>query len=123
MYYMHYGKGNAMQIVTTQLGIDQTDQDIDSLLRTLLKDKTTQRNIVWASPSYEGMGKSFCSDQPIQRSLLVGKHQSIIQARVEKHARKQEQRTRSSGEVFTPPWLVDKQVSAVLEEWKDMPLK
>ena len=112
-----------MQIVTTQLGIDQTAQDIDSLLRTLLKDKTTQRNIVWASPSYEGMGKSFCNDQPIQRSLLVGKHQSIIQARVEKHARKQEQRTRSSGEVFTPPWLVDKQVSAVLEEWKDMPLK
>ncbi len=112
-----------MQIVTTQLGIDQTAQDIDSLLKALLKDKTTQRNIVWASPSYEGMGKSFCSDQPIQRSLLVGKHQSIIQARVEKHARKQEQRTRSSGEVFTPPWLVDKQVSAVLEEWIDMPLK
>lgn len=112
-----------MQIVTTQLGIDQTAQDIDSLLRTLLKDKTTQRNIVWASPSYEGMGKSFCSDQPIRRNLLVGKHQAIVQPRVAKHARKQEQRTRSSGEVFTPPWLVDKQVSAVLEEWNDMPLK
>ena len=112
-----------MQIVTTQLGIDQTAQDIDSLLRTLLKDKTTQRNIVWASSSYEGMGKAFCSDQPIRRSLLVGKHQSIVQPRVAKHARKQEQRTRSSGEVFTPPWLVDKQVSAVLEEWNDMPLK
>ena len=69
------------------------------------------------------MGKAFCSDQPIRRNLLVGKHQSIIQPRVAKHARKQEQRTRSSGEVFTPPWLVDKQVSAVLEEWKDMPLK
>ena len=123
MYYMHYGKGNAMQIFTTQLGIDQTDQDIDSLLKTLLKDKTTQRNIVWASPSYEGMGKAFCSDQPIRRNLLVGKHQSIIQPRVAKHVRKQEQRTRSSGEVFTPPWLVDKQVSAVLEEWNDMPLK
>ena len=112
-----------MQIVTTQLGIDQTAQDIDSLLNTLLKDKTTQRNIVWASPSYEGMGKAFCSDQPIRRNLLVGKHQSIIQPRVAKHARKQEQRTRSSGEVFTPSWLVDKQVSAVLEEWNDMPLK
>lgn len=112
-----------MQIVTTQLGIDQTAQDIDSLLKTLLTDKTTQRNIVWASPSYEGMGKAFCCDQPIRRNLLVGKHQSIIQPRVAKHARKQEQRTRSSGEVFTPPWLVDKQVSAVLEEWNDMPLK
>lgn len=112
-----------MQIVTTQLGIDQTAQDIDSLLKTLLTDKTTQRNIVWASQSYEGMGKAFCSDQPIRRNLLVGKHQSIIQPRVAKHARKQEQRTRSSGEVFTPPWLVDKQVSAVLEEWNDMPLK
>ena len=112
-----------MQIVTTQLGIDQTAQDIDSLLKTLLTDKTTQRNIVWASQSYEGMGKAFCSDQPIRRNLLVGKHQSIIQPRVAKHARKQEQRTRSSGEVFTPPWLVDKQVSAVLKEWKDVPLK
>ena len=112
-----------MQILTTQLGIDQTAQDIDSLLKTLLKDTTTQRNIVWASQSYEGMGKSFCSDQPIRRSLLVGKHQSIIQPRVAKHVRKQEQRTRSSGEVFTPPWLVDKQVSAVLGEWKEVPLK
>ena len=112
-----------MQIVTTQLGIDQTTQDIDNLLKTLLKDKTTQRNIVWASQSYEGMGKAFCSDQPMQRNLLVGKHQSIVQPRVAKHARKQEQRTRSSGEVFTPPWLVDKQVSAVLAEWKEMPLK
>ena len=112
-----------MQIVTTQLGIDQTTQDIDSLLKILLKDKMTQRNIVWASQSYEGMGKAFCSDQPIRQSLLVGKHQSIIQPRVAKHARKQELRTRSSGEVFTPPWLVDKQVSAVLGEWKDMPLK
>lgn len=112
-----------MQILTTQLGIDQTAQDIDNLLKTLLKDKTTQRNIVWASQSYEGMGKAFCSDQPIRRSLLVGKHQSIIQPRVAKHARKQEQRTRSSGEVFTPPWLVDKQVSAVLGEWKEAPLK
>ena len=112
-----------MQILTTQLGINQTAQDMDSLLKTLLKDKTTQRNIVWASQSYEGMGKSFCSDQPIRRSLLVGKHQSIIQPRVAKHARKQEQRTRSSGEVFTPPWLVDKQVSAVLGEWKEVPLK
>lgn len=112
-----------MQILTTQLGIDQTAQDIDSLLKTLLKDTTTQRNIVWASQSYEGMGKAFCSDQPIRRSLLVGKHQSIIQPRVAKHVRKQEQRTRSSGEVFTPPWLVDKQVSAVLGERKEVPLK
>lgn len=112
-----------MQIVTTQLGIDQTAQDTESLLKTLLKDKTTQRNIVWASLSYEGMGKAFCSNQPIRQNLLVGKHQSIIQPRVAKHARKQEQRTRSSGEVFTPPWLVDKQVSAVLEEWKDISLK
>lgn len=112
-----------MQIVTTQLGIDQTAQDIEALLKTLLKDTTTQRNIVWASQSYEGMGKAFSSDQPIRRNLLVGKHQSIIQPRMAKHVRKQEQRTRSSGEVFTPPWLVDKQVSAVLEEWKELPLK
>lgn len=46
-----------MQILTTQLGIDQTTQDIENLLKTLLKDKMTQRNIVWASPSYEGDGK------------------------------------------------------------------
>ncbi len=123
MYCMYYSEGNTMQIVTTPLGIDQTAQDIEALLKMLLKDTTTQRNIVWASQSYEGMGKAFSSDQPIRRNLLVGKHQSIIQPRVAKHARKQEQRTRSSGEVFTPPWLVDKQVSAVLEEWKDIPLK
>ena len=90
--------------------------DSGTLLTILLKDRTTNKNIVWASPSYEGMGKPFCADQPIKKNLIIGPYDSIIQPRVEKNKRNQELRTRKRGEVFTPPWLVDKQVSIVLDE-------
>ena len=109
-----------MQLLTVDISEEGIANDSGTLLTILLKDRTTNKNIVWASPSYEGMGKSFCADQPIKKFLIIGPYDSIIQPRVEKNKRNQELRTRKRGEVFTPPWLVDKQVSIVLNEIGDI---
>lgn len=109
-----------MQLLTVDISEEGIANDSGTLLTILLKDRTTNKNIVWASPSYEGMGKPFCADQPIKKNLIIGPYDSIIQPRVEKNKRNQELRTRKRGEVFTPPWLVDKQVSIVLNELGDI---
>ena len=109
-----------MQLLTVDISEEGIANDSGTLLTILLKDRTTNKNIVWASPSYEGMGKPFCADQPIKKNLIIGPYDSIIQPRVEKNKRNQEIRTRKRGEVFTPPWLVDKQVSIVLDEIGDI---
>lgn len=108
-----------MQLLTVDISEEGIANDSGTLLTILLKDRTTNKNIVWASPSYEGMGKPFCADQPIKKNLIIGPYDSIIQPRVEKNKRNQELRTRKRGEVFTPPWLVDKQVSIVMNEVRD----
>lgn len=105
-----------MQLLTVDIRESELAKDSRSLLQILLKDRTTKRNIVWASPSYEGLGKPFCADQPIKMNLIVGPYDSIIQPRVEKNKRNQDIRTRKRAEVFTPPWLVDKQVKIVESE-------
>ncbi|WP_298606391.1 Eco57I restriction-modification methylase domain-containing protein [uncultured Veillonella sp.] len=109
-----------MQLLTVDISEEGIANDSGTLLTILLKDRTTNKNIVWASPSYEGMGKPFCADQPIKKNLIIGPYESIIQPRVEKNKRNQEIRTRKRGEVFTPPWLVDKQVSIVMNEIGDI---
>ena len=109
-----------MQLLTVDISEEGIANDSGTLLTILLKDRTTNKNIVWASPSYEGMGKPFCADQPIKKNLIIGPYDSIIQPRVEKNKRNQELRTRKRGEVFTPPWLVDKQVSIVSDEIGDI---
>lgn len=105
-----------MQLLTVDISESELAKDSKSLLQILLKDRTTKRNIVWASPSYEGLGKPFCADQPIKMNLIVGPYDFIIQPRVEKDKRNQDIRTRKRAEVFTPPWLVDKQVKIVESE-------
>lgn len=109
-----------MQLLTVDISEEGIANDSGTLLTILLKDRTTNKNIVWASPSYEGMGKPFCADQPIKKNLIIGPYDSIIQPRVEKNKRNQEIRTRKRGEVFTPSWLVDKQVSIVMNEIGDI---
>lgn len=109
-----------MQLLTVDISEEGIANDSGTLLTILLKDRTTNKNIVWASPSYEGMGRDFCADQPIKKNLIIGPYDSVIQPRIEKNKRSQAIRTRKRGEVFTPPWLIDKQVSIVIDELGDI---
>lgn len=57
-----------MQLLAVDISGEGIANDSGTLLTILLKDRTTNKNILWASPSYKGMGKPFCADQPIKKS-------------------------------------------------------
>jgi len=78
----------------------------DNLLEILLQDKTTSKNILWATDSYESKGEMFASLAPIKIDLVTGIYGSLIQPRAVKSKEEQTYRTREKAEVFTPLSIV-----------------
>lgn len=78
----------------------------DNLLEILLQDKTTGKNILWATDSYESKGREFTPHAPISTNLVTGKNGTLIQPRAVKSKEEQLLRTRDKAEVFTPLSIV-----------------
>lgn len=76
------------------------------LLDILLQDKTTSKNILWATDSYEKKGKKYTPLAPITSNLVTGKNGKLIQPRSVKSKEDQLLRTRDKAEVFTPLSIV-----------------
>lgn len=75
----------------------------DNLLEILLTDKTTNKNILWATDSYESRGKKkFNSTLQIKTELVTGVYGKVIQPRAVKSIEEQIYRKRVKAEVFTP---------------------
>jgi len=72
------------------------------LLASLLADKTTKRNILWATDAYRALGYSYEQMQEIRPSLITGEHSDVIKTRARKEMEQQSERTRRHAEVFTP---------------------
>ena len=83
------------------------------LLEILLQDKTTSKNIVWATDSYEAMGKMFSPESHITIDLITGIHGNLIQPRSLKSKEEQIYRTRDKAEVFTPLFIVNQMNQAI----------
>ena len=78
------------------------------LLDILLKDRSTKKNIIWATDSYERSDeKRFNRDKRIKPELVTGKYRLLIQPRAAKSLVEQRKRTKEKGEVFTPLDIVD----------------
>lgn len=80
----------------------------NDLLKILLKDKTTNKNIIWATDSYEKKGKKYMPQSPVSSTLITGKNGNLIQPRAIKSKEEQLYRTRDKAEVFTPLSIVKK---------------
>ena len=78
----------------------------DNLLELLLQDKTTSKNILWATDSYESYGELFAPISHITTDLVTGKYGALIQPRSVKSKEEQLYRTRDKAEVFTPLSIV-----------------
>lgn len=78
------------------------------LLDILLIDRTTGKNIIWATDSYETISKDFAPKKHIKKELVTGQYGELIQPRAAKPLAEQKQRTRDKAEVFTPIKIVDK---------------
>lgn len=77
------------------------------LLDILLIDRTTGRNIIWATDSYVKFGKGFKPKDRIRPELVTGIYGKLIQPRAAKSREEQRQRTKDKAEVFTPLRIVD----------------
>jgi len=77
------------------------------LLDILLIDHTTQKNIIWATDSYERYGKEFAPKKQVIPELVTGLYGKLIQPRAAKSLAEQRQRTKDRGEVFTTKRVVE----------------
>jgi hypothetical protein len=84
-----------------------------ALLDILLLDRTTKKNIIWATDSYEKFGKEYKSKMKILPNLVTGKYGLLIQPRAAKSLGEQKHRTKDKAEVFTPLKIVKKINKAV----------
>ena len=87
------------------------------LLQILLKDKTTGRNIIWATDNYLKYGEKYSFNSPITVDLITSRHGNVIKPRVEKSKQEQLQRVRQKAEVFTPSWICNMQNNLVDNSW------
>lgn len=82
---------------------------IDSeILQILIKDKTTGKNILWATSDY----KKIASNEEMQIEQL-----ELIKPRFEKFYEQQKNRTRDKAEIFTPSWTCNEQNNLIDEAW------
>lgn len=89
------------------------------VLNVLLIDRTTKRNIIWATSDYEELGIKYNSHYPILPYLITNENSGIIQPRVLKIKEKQKNRTKEKAEVFTPSWVCNLQNNLVDNSWFD----
>ena len=87
------------------------------LLDKLLIDKTTKKNIMWATDAYSPFGTQFQRNENITADLLTGTRSGVIQNRAHKAMEQQSERTRQHAEVFTPLWVCKKMCDHADEIW------
>ena len=109
--------------MTIDISEESLAMESADLLKILLKDRTTKKNIVWATHSYELLGKGFAPSDRINPSKVTGTYANLIQPRSEKSKYEQKDRTKVRAEVFTPTWLVEKQNGYVEAELEALDLE
>ena len=87
------------------------------ILETLLRDRTTGRNIIWADNEYEALGEGYMGDDEITVEKITGTNYDVIKPRIAKEQERQSQRTKSRAEVFTPSWLCNQMNNDLDEVW------
>ena len=102
----------------SRLERDILEWDIpEEVLAVLLKDRTTGRNLIWATDDYAGRGKGFAARDEIQVGQIIDKSHPVIRPRVDKAAEEQRKRVEKRAEVFTPSWICNKQNNLVDAAW------
>lgn len=92
--------------------IDLDSYPVEIALNILLQDKTTRKNIIFATDIYN----SYSIDA---KTRVTEKTLQIIslQPRVEKSIEEKAERTKKKAEVFTPSWIVNQMNNFCDEDW------
>ncbi len=106
-----------MLSLATETGISRLSEFGYDIVNLLLTDKTTKRNIIWASDDYISLGKEYHSKYPVTVEMITDKDGCIIQPRIFKAKYNQISRTKEKAEVFTPAWICNEQNNLVDSAW------
>lgn len=87
------------------------------ILDILLFDRTTRRNVLWATEDYVSLGAGFEKSSEITPPLITGNYATLIQPRAVKSKNAQMDRTRDKAEVFTPSWICNRQNNLIDTQW------
>lgn len=87
------------------------------ILDTLLKDRTTGRNIIWADDEYEALGDGYMGDDEITVDKITGLSSGVVKPRIAKEQEHQSKRTKTRAEVFTPSWLCNRMNNDIDATW------
>lgn len=99
-------------------GLFYNGMPILKVLPELLQDRTTGKNIVWATSNYEQYGAFYRMDRQILPEACLNLVMAgILVPRVEKSKEQQDKRTKEKAEVFTPSWIVNKMNNFCDEQW------
>lgn len=97
------------------------DEDLTAygkqVLSILLKDRTTGKNIIWATNDYISLGNIYKAENEISINIINGDKEKFIRPRITKSFEKQNNRTRDKAEVFTPSWVCNQQNNLIDEQW------
>lgn len=87
------------------------------LLEILLLDRTTKKNLIWATDNYASRGLGYQANDNISVFSIIRRNGSIIKPRVEKSKKEQADRVKSKAEVFTPSWICNAQNNLIDNVW------
>nr|WP_307989872.1 restriction endonuclease subunit M [uncultured Niameybacter sp.] len=90
---------------------------IQATIDILIKDKTTKKNIIWATNTYKEFGEEYADDKQMTTIALIGLNPIMLQPRIMKALELQQERTKSHAEVFTPSWICNTMNNHCDEEW------
>lgn len=101
--------------------IDIIEQELTNhskdLLDILLFDRTTRKNICWATDYYTSYGVQYMPQEPITKELITGPNSHLLKPRVLRSLDEKNLRTKDKAEVFTPSWVCNEQNNLVDEAW------
>lgn len=102
-------------------GIDILEDEIKSwgheILETLLLDRTTGENIIWATDDYLSRGEGYGFHDFITPDKICGENMHVIQPRISKSLEEQKRRIVDKAEVFTPSWICNAQNNLIDKVW------
>ena len=87
------------------------------LLAILLLDKSSGKNIIWATDNYVDRGIGYRSNDEIMIDSITHRNGSVIKPRTTKSKKEQSIRVREKAEVFTPSWVCNNQNNLVDNAW------
>ena len=96
--------------------IDISSYPVANVLDLLLQDKSTKKNIIWATDTYENLGEGFDDKVQLNADSLL-RRPALIRPRIQKSQEAQAQRTRKKAEVFTPAWLCNRMNNYCDDDW------